>query len=136
MNPEEVMLALSEKLERCGITFAGSFASNLHGTPRTTYGADVVVEINESRHENLAQALGFVYEKIGRSCWFATAEDTILTKLEWSKMGESERQFNDAVNITKVQNKNPDLDYLHRWSDDLRVDDLLNQLLMESGHVS
>jgi hypothetical protein len=67
----------------------------------------------------------------GRKCWFATAEDTILAKLEWSKMGESERQFLDAVNIAKVQKENLDIDYLRYWSNDLRVDDLFERLLQE-----
>ncbi|MDZ7303228.1 MAG: hypothetical protein ONB44_13955 [candidate division KSB1 bacterium] len=67
----------------------------------------------------------------GRRCWFATAEDTILAKLEWSKIGESERQFNDAVNIAKVQGENLDRDYLRRWAGDLQVEDLLNRLLQE-----
>lgn len=68
---------------------------------------------------------------VGRQCWFATAEDTILAKLEWSKMGESERQFNDAVNIAKVQGKNLDLAYLRHWAADLQVEILLNLLLEE-----
>lgn len=66
-----------------------------------------------------------------KKCWFATAEDTILAKLEWSKMGESERQFNDAANIAKVQKENLDVAYLRRWADDLKVGDLLNRLLQE-----
>jgi hypothetical protein len=66
-----------------------------------------------------------------RKCWFATAEDTILAKLEWSKMGESERQFNDAANIAKVQKENLDVAYLRRWAGDLKVGDLLNRLLQE-----
>ncbi len=40
---------------------------------------------------------------LGRERWFATAEDTILVKLEWSKMGESERQFRDAAQAARVQ---------------------------------
>lgn len=72
----------------------------------------------------------------GRKCWFATAEDTILAKLEWSKMGESERQFNDAVNIAKIQKQNLDIAYLYRWADDLQIGDLLNRLLQELQTIS
>jgi hypothetical protein len=73
---------------------------------------------------------------LGRPCWFATAEDTILAKLEWSKMGESERQFNDAVNIAKVQKQNLDIPYLHRWADDLKVGNLLDKLMLELQAVA
>lgn len=72
----------------------------------------------------------------GSKCWFATAEDTILAKLEWSKMGESERQFNDAVNIAKVQKENLDMNYLRYWADDLKISDLLNSLLQELQTIS
>jgi hypothetical protein len=72
----------------------------------------------------------------GKKCWFATAEDTILAKLEWSKMGESERQFNDAVNIAKVQGKNLDIAYLRHWAADLQIENLLNRLLEEINQLS
>lgn len=75
-------------------------------------------------------------DSLGRPCWFATAEDTLLAKLEWSKMGEPERQFNDAVNIAKVQKQNLDFAYLHRWADDLKVGDLLDKLIHELQYVA
>lgn len=71
-----------------------------------------------------------------QQCWFATAEDTILAKLEWSKMGESERQFLDAVNIAKVQKKNLDFAYLRRWANDLQIADLWERLLQEIATIS
>lgn len=67
----------------------------------------------------------------GRQCWFATAEDTILAKLEWSKKGESERQFLDAANVAKVQVKSLDYEYLRYWAADLQVEEQLNKLLQE-----
>ncbi len=63
-------------------------------------------------------------------CWFASPEDTILAKLEWSKLGESERQYADAVYIARVH-KNLDIDYLRKWASDLGVDDLLTRLFRE-----
>jgi hypothetical protein len=38
---------------------------------------------------------------------FATAEDTILSKLEWAKLGDSERQYGDAVGILQIQRADP-----------------------------
>jgi hypothetical protein len=71
-----------------------------------------------------------------QKCWFATAEDTILAKLEWSKIGESERQFLDAVNIGKVQKQNLDFDYLRQWANDLQISDLFEKLLQEIKTIS
>jgi len=45
----------------------------------------------------------------------ASAEDILITKLWWSKLGESERQMNDAVGIIKVQGANLDREYVEHW---------------------
>jgi hypothetical protein len=67
----------------------------------------------------------------GKPCWFSSPEDSILTKLEWAKKGESERQFRDAAGIAKVQKSSLDLDYLRLWAPSLGVSDLLDRLLAE-----
>jgi hypothetical protein len=185
-EPEEVLSFIAEELTKCGISYmiVGSFASNLHGTPRATNDADIVVEIDQSGVERLGKTLapGFYFDvefakkaitdelifnaihfktglKIdfmvrkqrqfsreefqrkqvvrlaGKKTWFASAEDTILAKLEWSKKGESERQFLDAVNIAKVQKNRLDLTYLRHWADVLDVRDLLERSIREAGGV-
>ncbi len=68
---------------------------------------------------------------LGAKRWFATAEDTILAKLEWSKAGGSERQFNDALGIAKLQGENLDRAYLERWAKELDVLNLLEKLFQE-----
>ena len=70
-------------------------------------------------------------ELAGQPCWFATAEDTILAKLEWSKLGESERQYRDALNIAKVQSQTLDIPYLRRWAGEIGVVELLEKLIKE-----
>ena len=53
-----------------------------------------------------------------------TAEDAILSKLEWARRaGDSERQLADAAGIVAL-NAEMDLGYIDRWSRDLDVDDL------------
>jgi hypothetical protein len=51
----------------------------------------------------------------------ATAEDTILTKLEWAKAGGSERQLADVRGILDVQRDTLDVAYIERWSRELGV---------------
>jgi hypothetical protein len=60
-----------------------------------------------------------------------TPEDAMLSKLEWAKMGESERQFQDALGVAVVQIPGLDWDYLRRWAIELGVEDLLNRLIAE-----
>lgn len=69
----------------------------------------------------------------GIECWAATAEDTMLAKFEWSKMGSSERQYDDALQIARIQRTALDLEYLHRWAVELDVVPFLNRVLEEVG---
>jgi hypothetical protein len=64
---------------------------------------------------------------------FASAEDTILSKLEWYRMGgeTSERQWRDILGILKTRFGDLDLDYLKTWAKDLNVADLLEHALTE-----
>lgn len=64
-----------------------------------------------------------------------TAEDIILFKLEWYRLGgeTSERQWLDARNVIKAQADSLDRAYLSRWATDLGIDDLLRELLSGAG---
>ena len=44
-----------------------------------------------------------------------TAEDLILSKLEWAKMGESERQIRDAAVVAEKRSRKLDRDYIEKW---------------------
>jgi len=70
----------------------------------------------------------------GRTAYFATPEDIILSKLEWYRMGGevSVRQWNDAVGVLKVQGERLDRDYLSRWASELAVEDLLDRARAEA----
>jgi hypothetical protein len=66
---------------------------------------------------------------------FASVEDTILSKLEWYRMGGevSERQWRDILGVLKIRKGELDLDYLHEWASKLKVSDLLERALQESS---
>ena len=68
------------------------------------------------------------------SARFSSAEDTILSKLEWYRLGGevSERQWRDVLGILKTRAGTLDLDYLREWAKELKVSDLLEQVLAES----
>ncbi len=67
-------------------------------------------------------------EILGITAAMATAEDVILSKLEWSKLGASERQWEDALKVTQTQAGNLDLDYIEKWSHELEVYDLWQRI--------
>jgi hypothetical protein len=49
----------------------------------------------------------------------ATAEDIFLAKLEWAKLGGSQRQIEDAAGILRIRREDLDRDYLRRWVEEL-----------------
>jgi hypothetical protein len=70
-----------------------------------------------------------------RSFDVTTAEDIILYKLEWYRLGNeiSERQWLDLVGVLKVQASAIDVAYLRQWARELRVEDLLERALLAAG---
>ncbi len=67
--------------------------------------------------------------------YVATAEDTILAKLEWYRLGGgvSERQWRDVIGVITVQAERLDTAYLRCWAPSLGVADLFEQALAEAG---
>jgi len=45
----------------------------------------------------------------------ASAEDTIITKLEWYKMSDIDKHYSDAVGIGRIQAGKLDLAYIEDW---------------------
>jgi hypothetical protein len=70
-----------------------------------------------------------------REVFVTTAEDVILSKLEWYRMGGalSDRQWSDILGVVKTQLGQLDLDYLRHWARELQVDDLLERALAEGA---
>ncbi|HUQ64455.1 MAG TPA: hypothetical protein VM121_11935 [Acidimicrobiales bacterium] len=55
----------------------------------------------------------------------ATAEDTILAKLEWARLGGSNRRLRDVAGIFEVSGEGLDRAYLEYWGEHLGlIDDL------------
>jgi hypothetical protein len=52
----------------------------------------------------------------------ATAEDVVLAKLEWGKLGESARQIEDAAGILRARSAELDASYLERWVVELGIE--------------
>jgi hypothetical protein len=70
-------------------------------------------------------------EEPERYAYVASAEDTILAKLEWYRLGGgvADRQWRDVLGVIMVQGERLDLVYLRTMAAQLAVSDLLEQAL-------
>ncbi|WP_420629960.1 hypothetical protein [Candidatus Leptofilum sp.] len=72
--------------------------------------------------------------KTGKTIWVLSAEDVVLAKLDWFRLGGevSERQWRDILGVLKTQQARLDITYLKHWAQTLQVADLLERALSES----
>lgn len=70
-----------------------------------------------------------------RSLFIVSPEDIILLKLEWYRLGNeiSDRQWNDVLNVLRIQAGRLDEDYLSHWAKEINVADLLIKARAESS---
>ena len=61
-------------------------------------------------------------EWMGVRLFIATAEDVILSKLEWARLsGGSERQMRDVAGVLEMHNERLAIAYIEKWLDALAV---------------
>jgi hypothetical protein len=67
--------------------------------------------------------------------YVASAEDMILQKLRWYRLGGevSDNQWRDVQGILRVQVNTLDRNYLNRWATELQLMDLLERAIGEAG---
>lgn len=66
--------------------------------------------------------------------YIVSAEDIILNKLVWYRMGGrvSERQWGDILGVLKVQSDLLDMEYLQYWAQELKLTELLNEAIQNA----
>jgi hypothetical protein len=66
--------------------------------------------------------------------WLASAEDVILSKLRWFRLGNevSQVQWSDITSTLKVRKEALDFEYMQRWAEFLKLDDLLGRARVET----
>ena len=99
----------------------------------TMFKVDVFVAKTRAfdRSQLARRRLVLLSEEPQRQAYVASAEDTILAKLEWYRMGGevSERQWRDVLGVLLVQGERLDLGYLEKMATHIGVLDLLKQAL-------
>ena len=57
----------------------------------------------------------------GQQVYLTTAEDILIAKLEWAKLGESDLQIEDAAGVIRRQGSALDRSYIERWVHELEL---------------
>jgi hypothetical protein len=102
----------------------------------TTFKVDVFVAKPRTfdRSQLDRRQLYLLSEDPERYAYVISAEDIILSKLEWYRIGGevSDRQWRDVLGVLKVQGDRLDRDYLRRMATELKVADLLERAFGEA----
>jgi len=102
----------------------------------TTFKVDVFVAESRTfdRSQLARRQLHLLSEDPERYAYVTTAEDIVLSKLEWYRLGNevSDRQWRDVLGVLKVQGDRLDRDYVQRMAVELGVVDLLDRAWREA----
>lgn len=92
--------------------------------------ADLIIK-KEKEHSQQEFSRRIKLNVMDMNVYVLSAEDSILSKLEWTKSRKSQIQLNDVAGVIAVQWDKLDFIYLRNWSDKLGVRDLLEQLIQK-----
>ena len=97
----------------------------------TGWKADLIIRKDRPfSHQELARRQRM--NVAGIEVWVATVEDSILSKLEWYAMSESDRQRRDVIEMLVVNGETLDRQYLEQWAGELGITDELSELWGEA----
>jgi len=98
---------------------------------RTMFKVDVFVLGDDPLAREVMRRRQRVDLGVGTEVDVATAEDVVLQKLLWYRLGNevSDRQWTDLLGVIRVRRDQLDLAYLERWAEHLGLTDLLRRAL-------
>lgn len=180
LKPIATPLLAASRLKKIGIPYVigGSYASSIHGEPRSTRDCDFLIELDADLLDSFVEefqddfylsrqaiseaielkrsfnlihletgfkldlfvsrgreydrerlARGISLELARGSICVSTAEDTILSKLEWYSTTPSDQQWRDILGVLLIQSNRLDQGYLRFWSTRLGLESLLDKAL-------
>jgi hypothetical protein len=91
--------------------------------PASGLKVDVIIKqdapFDQSRFERARKIFPGAYQAD-----FASPEDVIIKKMEYYKLGGSEKHLRDIAGIFKISGESLDRDYISRWADELGLNEI------------
>ena len=80
MTSEDALKLILSKLDECGIPYmiTGSFASSIHGLPRATQDADIVIGAERKTLEKFIESLGSAFYRSPEAAMDALAKEQMF----------------------------------------------------------
>jgi hypothetical protein len=136
-DEKQIALLANELQQRCYVSKPAAIdavkSNSMFNVIDLTTGTKVDLILRKNRPFSLAEFGRRRAAKLaGSEVFLVSAEDCILSKLEWCKAGESDRQFSDAAKVAEITGRQHlDTAYLKKWATELGVADLLSKILSE-----
>lgn len=97
-------------------------------TERTTGFIIEIFGLSDDPHDQARFARRRMIEIQGRSTWILTAEDVLVTKLNWLLRANRQKDLQDIRNVIAVQGDAINWPYVERWCDQHGSLELLNKI--------
>jgi len=121
---------VSEDAARDAVMRGGQF-NVIH--PESGLKLDLIVSRPEfPGHARLDRAQSLPIEG-GGNAWFTSPEDSIVSKLEFFQLGESDKHLRDVASILKIRGDQLDFGYISLWVTQNGMQDVWNELLRRTG---
>jgi hypothetical protein len=78
----------------------------------------------------LSRAINLSLEKDSSAIRFATAEDVILKKMEYFRLGQSEKHARDILGILREQGDRIDREYIRQWAETMGLSEIWEAILV------
>lgn len=72
-------------------------------------------------------------EILGTAMYLPTAEDAIISKLEWYKISDIDKHYFDALGIYRVQKGDLNIEYINKWCERKSIRELWEKIRGEGG---
>jgi hypothetical protein len=90
---------------------------------------DVIVRRDDELDESQFRRRKRMEALPGREAYFASPEDVILKKMNFYKMGESEKHLRDITGILEISGAEIDQDYIEEWAKRLGLTEIWEAII-------